>query len=180
MTPPEVQSKPVPDWLVFQASPIHGTGGFARRPIPRGTRVIEYRGEEITKAESLRRCELENPFIFALDAERDLDGNVAWNPARLLNHSCDPNCEALKEEGCIWITARREIMAGEEVTFNYGYELVDYEDHPCRCGAYGCAGYMVAEEYLEHVRSRGAAGEAADEGGGQRGSVEERTGSDRI
>jgi uncharacterized protein len=138
--------------LVFKSSPIHGMGGFARVDIPAGARVIEYVGEKITKQESLARCEQNNEYIFALDDEHDLDGQVSWNPARFLNHSCEPNCEARLEGGCIWVIAIREIRAGEELTFNYGYDLADYAEHPCGCGAPGCVGYIVAEEFFEHVR----------------------------
>jgi uncharacterized protein len=138
--------------LVFKSSPIHGMGGFARVDIPAGARVIEYVGEKITKQESLARCEQNNEYIFALDDEHDLDGQVSWNPARFLNHSCEPNCEARLEGGCIWVIAIREIRAGEELTFNYGYDLADYAEHPCGCGAPGCVGYIVAEEFFDHLR----------------------------
>src|SRR5579859_5196803 len=89
--------------IEFRNSPIHGTGGFARTLIPNGEQIIEYVGRKIDKLESLRECELENPFIFCLDDDFDLDGNVDWNPARLLNHSCGPNAEALLTDGQIWI-----------------------------------------------------------------------------
>ena len=142
--------------LVFKASPIHGLGGFAKAAIGKGTRVVEYVGERISKSESLRQCEGNNEFIFSLNDEQDLDGDVAWNPARLLNHSCAPNCDAESQDGHIWMVATRDIQAGEEITFNYGYDLVDYREYPCRCGAPGCVGYIVAEEYFEHVLSREA------------------------
>jgi len=135
-------------------SPIHGQGGFATRFMAKGARVIEYAGERITKAESLRRCEAQNWFIFGLDEEFDLDGNVEWNPARFLNHSCAPNGEAVCEEGRVWIVALRDIRPGEEITFNYGYDLDDYVEHPCRCGAPECVGYIVAEELSEQIRNR--------------------------
>ena len=138
--------------VYFRPSAIHGVGGFAKADIAAGTRVIEYVGEKITKAESLRRCESANEYIFSLDETHDLDGNVPWNPARFLNHSCDPNCEAEPDGGRVWIVARRDIRAGEEITFNYGYDLEDYREHPCRCGAADCIGYIVAEEFFEHVR----------------------------
>ena len=140
------------EWIVFRRSRIHGTGGFARRVIPAGQRLIEYVGEKITKAESLRRCEADNAYIFTVDEEHDLDGNVPWNPARFLNHSCAPNCEAEWDDRRIWIVTLREIAPGEELTFNYGYDLEDYREHPCRCGAPNCVGYIVAEEYFDHVR----------------------------
>jgi uncharacterized protein len=142
--------------LRFGESPIHGQGGFAKAVIPKGTRILEYLGERISKAESLRRCEADNQYIFALNATEDLDGNVAWNPARLLNHSCAPNCEAELQDERIWIVASRDIQAGEEVTFNYGYDLTDYLDYPCRCGSPNCVGYIVAEEFFEHMARRWA------------------------
>jgi uncharacterized protein len=140
--------------LEFSDSPIHGQGGFARTRISEGARILEYVGERISKDESLRRCQDSNEYIFALNAEEDLDGKVAWNPARLLNHSCTPNCEAVMEHERIWIVARRDIQPGEEVTFNYGYDLVDYHEHPCRCGSPACVGYMVAEVFFEHLLRR--------------------------
>jgi SET domain-containing protein len=141
-------------WIIFQPSPIHGTGGFARAEIPAGARIIEYTGEKITKSESLSRCEHSNEYIFGLDDEHDLDGNVPWNLARFLNHSCQPNCEALLEQGRIWMVSLRQIRAGEELTFNYGYDLEDYRQYPCSCGAPRCVGYIVAEEFFDLLRRR--------------------------
>lgn len=138
--------------VAFQPSRIHGSGGFALRDVPAGTRLIEYLGDRISKGESHRRCEAGNPFIFHLDEETDLDGNVDWNPARWLNHSCVPNCEAELDDGRIWIAALRDIVAGEELSFNYGYDLADYHDFPCRCGTPACVGFIVAEEFFSLVR----------------------------
>ncbi|MDB6065613.1 MAG: nuclear protein [Pedosphaera sp.] len=137
----------------FSNSQIHGTGGFALVDIPNGTNLIEYVGRKIDKQESLRQCELDNPYIFTLDDQFDLDGNVDWNPARLLNHSCSPNAEALDDDGVIWIVAMRDIKAGEEITFNYNYDLVDYKEHPCRCGSPACVGYIVAEEFFPELQN---------------------------
>jgi len=144
------------EWVVFRRSPIHGIGGFARKDIPAGTRILEYVGEKITKEESARRCEANNPYIFCLNDQYDIDGNVPWNPARFLNHSCRPNCETELDEAGerIWILALRDIRAGEELTFNYGYDLTEYKDYPCNCGAPDCVGYIVAEEFFDHVRKQ--------------------------
>ena len=138
--------------LLIKASPIQGRGVFAAQPIPVGGRVAEYVGEKISKSESLRRCQEENYYIFALNDEWDIDGNVEWNMARFVNHSCEPNCEAELSDGQVWIIAGRDIAAGEEVTYNYGYDLVDYREHPCRCGAASCVGYIVAEEFFPSLR----------------------------
>jgi SET domain-containing protein len=149
-----LRNAPPNAYLVFRDSGIHGTGAFADRAIPAATRIIEYVGEQITKEESARRCEANNQYIFSLTEEIDLDGNVEWNPARLINHSCAPNCESECIEGRIWIIALRDIAPGTEITFNYGYDLEDFEEHPCRCGAQGCIGFIVAEEFHEEVRKR--------------------------
>jgi uncharacterized protein len=140
--------------ITFRSSEIHGMGGFAQSAIREGTRLIEYRGQKITKDESLRRCEQNNEFIFTLDDIFDLDGNVGWNPAKFINHSCEPNCEANIIDEQIWILALRDIPRGEEISFNYGYDREDFEEHPCRCGAPGCLGFIVAEEFFDDIRAQ--------------------------
>jgi hypothetical protein len=142
--------------VVFRESSIHGLGGFAKRDLPSGARLVEYLGEKIDKAESARRCELNNVFIFSLNDHFDIDGDVSWNPARYLNHSCSPNAEAECAEGHIWLLAARDIRAGEEITFNYGFDLDNYRDYSCACGAPNCVGFMVAEEFFDHVRQQNA------------------------
>jgi SET domain-containing protein len=153
------ETVPTESLVHFKNSPIHGMGGFARAAIPSETRILEYLGRKIDKHESLRQCELENPCIFCLDEQFDLDGNVDWNPARFLNHCCSPNAEAQAMDGGIWIVALRHIRAGEEITFNYNYDLQDYREHPCSCGSPDCCGYIVAEEFFSAVRK------AINEGG---------------
>lgn len=135
-------------------SPIHGQGLFARCDIPVATRVTEYTGEKITKQESLERCQAGNDYIFALDDEFDLDGGSEQNPARLINHSCEPNCETRLIEGRVWVVALRTILSGEEITFNYGYDLDSYREHPCRCGAPSCAGYILEEAFFPFVKGK--------------------------
>ena len=139
--------------IYFKTSTIHGTGGFAKTDIPAGTRLIEYVGEKIDKVEANERCRQNNEYIFCLDKNFDLDGNFDWNPARFINHSCSPNCDAEGDEERIWIIAQRPIKAGEEITFNYGYDLEDYREHPCRCGALNCVGYILAEEFMASATS---------------------------
>ena len=144
----ETSATPAKPIVAFRDSGIHGMGGFALCKIKKGTPIIEYVGERISKAEAAVRVAAENPFIFCLDDESDVDGDVAWNPARFLNHSCEPNAEAEIFGDQIWIMALRGIQPGEEITFNYSYDLENHEEHPCRCGAAKCVGYMVAEEFF--------------------------------
>jgi SET domain-containing protein len=143
-------------------SPIHGAGIFAARPIKKGEHIFEYVGERISKAESDRRglALIEKArrdggaavFIFTLDDECDLDGDVPDNVARLINHSCKPNCEAWNIDNHIWICAARPIAAGEELTYDYGFEFDTWEDHPCQCGSHDCVGFIVARQFHRRVR----------------------------
>jgi SET domain-containing protein len=146
----------------YGESAIHGRGVYAKETIPDGTRVIEYTGERITKAEAERReaQRLERGrrggddcvYIFELNARHDLDGRTRRNVARLINHSCTPNCRADNITGHIWIVARREIPAGEELTFDYGFAFNEWRQHPCRCGSKRCAGFIVNAAQRWRVR----------------------------
>jgi SET domain-containing protein len=143
----------LPANLRLARSGVHGFGLFARDFIPQGERIIEYRGERITKAEAERRearrlAQLAAGgdgcvYIFELNQRHDIDGDVPWNPARRINHSCAPNCEAQHIRGHIWIVALRDLAPGEELTYDYGFDYDEWRDHPCRCGAGECAGYIV-------------------------------------
>jgi hypothetical protein len=146
-------------------SKIHSNGVFTRIDIEKGTKIIEYIGEKITKEESEKRCDAmlemskSNPqlgavYIFELDDEYDIDGNFDYNFARLINHSCSPNCEIDISDGHIWIVALRDIKAGEELTYNYEYDLEDYKDHPCKCGSKNCVGYILAEEHWPEMKKK--------------------------
>ncbi len=137
-------------------SDIHNQGLFAAKRIPKDSYIIQYLGERVTKKESNRRglaqhdrSQADNVgsvYIFEVDDRYDIDGNFSWNIARLANHSCSPNCEAQNADGEIWLVALRDIAKGEELTFDYGYALEHWEDHPCRCGAENCVGHIVRRE----------------------------------
>lgn len=142
-------------WKVKRSS-IHNRGIFAKADIPNDSPIIEYVGEKITKAESRRRGDalMEKSkktgcaavYVFTLNKRYDIDGGKGRNPARYINHSCDPNCEAYIIRGRIWIYSLRDIKAGEELTYNYGFDADTWDDHPCRCGSKRCIGYIVEEK----------------------------------
>lgn len=140
-------------WITAGESTIHGRGVYAREPIPDGTPVIEYTGERITKAEAARR-EIQrlarqrrggddSVYIFNLNRRHDLDGRTHRNVARLINHSCAPNCRIEVIRGRVWIIARRDIPAGAELTFDYGFAFAEWPLHPCRCRSPRCPGFIV-------------------------------------
>jgi len=143
-------------------SDIHGRGLYATKNIKEGTDIIQYIGEKISKEESTRRAlEWEEQaretgeglvYIFELDDDWDIDGRLGDNPARYMNHSCDGNCEAINYDGEIWIVARRDIKKGEELVYDYGYDMEHFLDHPCKCGADNCIGYIVREDQRKKVK----------------------------
>ena len=150
------------DLCEVQGSRIHGRGVYATRDIAAGTKIIEYVGERIDKKESERRALAQHAkalkngdaavYIFTLTDKWDIDGDVPWNTARLINHSCDPNCEAWIDGTRIIINALRDIAAGEELTFDYAFDVECYEDHPCLCGRDGCVGYIVSREQWPQLK----------------------------
>jgi len=135
-------------------SRIAGKGLFTVQDIKKGTSILQYIGEKITRAEGEKRLAQGNVYIFAFNDHWDIDGKVLRNKARYINHSCDPNCEVRTTSRTIWIVALRDIKAGEELTFNYGYELDDETEQPCTCGAEHCCGYILAPQYWGVVKHK--------------------------
>ena len=143
-------------WFEVRASAIHGRGAFATRRIPAGTRLIEYAGERLTTGQSDARNPEEgdrhHTFLFAIDDDVVIDAAVDGNEARFINHSCAPNCDAIVEDGRIWIETIRDVQAGEELAYDYAYELEERHTpaakkrYPCFCGAPTCRGTILAKK----------------------------------
>jgi SET domain-containing protein len=133
-------------------SRIAGKGLFAAQDIKKDTRIIRYTGEKISKEESDRRAASGNAYIFQFNDRYDIDGTVLTNKARYINHSCEPNCETFQTQRAIWIVALRDIKAGEELTFNYGYGIDEDDMYPCACGAKNCCGYILHPQYWERIK----------------------------
>ncbi len=135
-------------------SGIEGRGVFAVRPISRGTRIIEYTGERTTNEIAEERYRNASTgagvtYFFIVDEETVIDGGSGGNAARLINHSCDPNCETLLDEGRVYIEAIRDIEPGEELAYDYRLQLDrrkqrDWRQvYACKCGARRCRGTML-------------------------------------
>jgi hypothetical protein len=70
-----------------------------------------------------------------------------------INHSCDPNCETVEEDGRIWINAIRNIAAGEEITYDYCLYDSDEDEAICNCGAKNCRGTLYSKEELRRRKA---------------------------
>jgi uncharacterized protein len=143
--------------FTVRSSKIQGKGAFANRRIPKGAQIIEYLGECIPEEEAdIRYPDDEmgrhHTFLFSIgDGSRVLDaGPLEW-AAKYINHSCDPNCEALEEEdGRVFISALKNISKGVELTYDYAYERTadhteaDEQLYLCKCGSPKCRGTIMA------------------------------------
>jgi hypothetical protein len=141
--------------LTFGKSGIHGWGLFAKTPIPQDTLVAEYRGTLLRKSvadkrEARYRAEGKDCYLFDIDGEVVLDSTQSGTISRFTNHSCSPSLYArLLEvgdgggEARLAFFARYDLAAGQELTYNYRFEVVEGEESMvCTCGAPNCKGYL--------------------------------------
>ena len=130
-------------------SNIDKKGLYASKDIKSGVKIIDYVGKLITKKEAQQNSKFDNTrdiYLFNINEKYDLDGEFKWNAARLINHSCNPNCEVEGEGLKLWISSLGEIKKGEELTYDYGFGYdADYKQFPCKCGSQNCAGYIVRQ-----------------------------------
>jgi SET domain-containing protein len=137
---------------------------FASAAIPKGEKLIQYKGRLRTHAEVDKsyadEVDTGHTFLFTLNDEYVIDANLDGNAARWINHSCNPNCEAVfyEDEGgdlrkdSVWIESRRAIKPGEELSYNYGITLAERHTPrmkalwACKCGARKCTGTMLQKK----------------------------------
>jgi SET domain-containing protein len=143
---------------VVERSPVHGRGVFAAADIPKGTRIVEYQGKRISYKKA---CKLypdiegkpTHTFLFEIDEDTVIDANQQGNAARWINHSCNPNCEAVEDdEQRIYIEAKKNIKKGTELGYDYGITLeerhtpAEKKRWPCYCGSKNCRGTLLAKK----------------------------------
>ena len=144
-------------------SGIQGKGAFATCRIRKGQRVIEYTGERISNDEADRRYDeaamgRHHTFLFTVTARVVVDGAINGNESIYINHSCDPNCEAVIEDKRIFIEAIRTIHPGEELVYDYQYERTGENDdemekfYKCLCGSPNCRGSIMKSKPAPRVK----------------------------
>ena len=133
----------------IKKSKIDKNGLYAKCNIKKGTRIIEYKGKLVTVKKSEIDPKFDNNkaiYLFGVNTRYDLDGDYRFNTARLINHSCEPNCEVFGEGLKIWVFAMKNINKGEELSYDYGFSFdSNYKNYPCNCGSKKCVGYIVRE-----------------------------------
>ena len=142
----------------IKKSKIDNNGLYASCNIKKGTRIIEYKGKVITRKQSEESSKFDNSraiYLFNLNKRFDLDGDFKFNTARLINHSCEPNCEVTGSGLKVWVYAIKDIKKNEELSYDYGFSFdKDYKQFPCKCGAKNCVGYIVREGSRWRIKKR--------------------------
>jgi SET domain/PHD-finger/AWS domain len=129
-----------------------GFGLVAGEYISKETFVIQYIGEvfSLKSEEGKKRTEAYQKstctYMMKLGGNEVIDPTVFGNMARMINHSCDPNCETRKwrvgGEIEVGIVAIKDIKPGEELTFDYQFDVYQTPLTHCLCGTAKCKSYL--------------------------------------
>jgi len=135
-----------------------GRGLYAIKDIKKGTRIMDYVGKIITKKQTEQSEKFDNAkpiYLFNLNKKYDLDGDVLWNTARLINHSCSNNCDYNGTGLKLWVVTIKDIKKGEEITVDYGFGYDEnFKQFKCKCKSKNCCGYIVRAESRWRINKR--------------------------
>lgn len=136
-------------------SGIHNFGLYAKTDIKEDSPIIQYVGDRLTQRQADKFAEKtgeELIYLFELNNRYVINGDVDYNLAKYINHSCKPNCYNDIIKGQIWIYAMRDIKAGEELSYDYGFSREGWQKRPCHCRMANCFGFVVARDHWSGIR----------------------------
>ncbi|KAE8279607.1 Histone-lysine N-methyltransferase 2C [Larimichthys crocea] len=116
-----------------------GLGLYAARDIEKCTMVIEYigtiiRSEVANRKERLYESQNRGVYMFRIDNDFVIDATITGGPARGGHRG---------EGNKIIISSCRRIQRGEELSYDYKFDLEDDQHKiPCHCGAVNCRKWM--------------------------------------
>ena len=147
-----------------------GWGVVTMETILPGQFIVEYVGEIISDAEcesrllEAKRTSDSNFYMMQLSRDQVIDAKRKGNFSRLINSSCQPNCEtqlwtyAQTGEQHVGIFAIDRIEAGTELSYDYKFEhfgLAASSSFTCQCGSATCRGTLDAQpERLRNHRRK--------------------------
>ena len=121
--------------------PQAGNGLFTKVFIPKGTRIVEYKGKVVTWKEVVKMAESENGYVFHFNNKYCLDARGVKNSAaRFVNDAkgiarlkgLANNTEYVTEKKRCFIEAIKDIPAGAELFVAYGpeyWKAIRYNAH---------------------------------------------------
>ncbi|KFD56816.1 hypothetical protein M514_02493 [Trichuris suis] len=141
--------------LTFQFHVRHcggkGWGLFASEYIPAKSFLFHYAGKFVQDREIV--AEDTNDYVFMISAESEpsaysfIDASSYGNLSRFVNHSCVPNCFAVRVRSGfedrrfsrICFFSRQDIQPSEEITIDYSDSYWNYKGHAkCLCKQHEC------------------------------------------
>lgn len=148
-----------------------GWGLVTPAALYKGQYLGQYCGELINMEEAMHRvrqvyARSKKYYFLEYDASAGevIDAGMRGNKLRFVNHSCDPNCyfekwllsgseEDRNAEYQLGLFALRDIEAGEELTYNYGWSAFQpprldkngerVSGERCLCGSPNCTGWLA-------------------------------------
>ncbi|KAH3751882.1 hypothetical protein DPMN_186487 [Dreissena polymorpha] len=143
-----------------------GHGLQAVEDLQPGQFVMEYVGEVLDypmfkkRSKQYSRAGQQHFYFMAINPEEIIDATYKGNISRFINHSCDPNCETQKwtVNGVLRVGffVRKPVKKGEEITFDYKYEVYGKEAQKCFCGTSVCRGWLGGDKKMELRSTRRA------------------------
>lgn len=128
-------------------------GLFATRDMPPNTKIQRFVGP-VMHYDQVPREEKSHANLYS----NGMQFLVPTSDARMMNHSCDPNCDL---DDQLYAYTIKEVKKGEELTFIYNNlsEGEDFQDlywdplwtFECQCGAPDCQGMV---DRYRSVKSR--------------------------
>ena len=149
-------------WKKVETKETQGSGNglFAMEDVKKGDYIIEYVGRIVYE-------EQDNVYGMKIsDMDLWIDPTSTGCPAKYMNHSCEPNCnlEQWAVDGLprMCFFAIEDIKSGEELTFDYNWELKAVSKDmfvksatKCKCGKPKC------RVYIERMKTQGVAAKRA-------------------
>ncbi|CBJ25830.1 conserved unknown protein [Ectocarpus siliculosus] len=136
--------------------------------VPKGSLIGEYVGEVIDEAMVEHRMAEQRRlrpndgefYIMELGQSLFIDAKEKGNLMRLINHSCNPNCDVqawnIAGYTRLGIYAKKDLAKGESLSYDYKFSTNEKARFKCMCGAENCRGTLAPKEQEEEITEDGS------------------------